>query len=239
MHTNRLAAAAALASLRTAYAWLDDLADATVHVPTHHAPATDTQRAARDRRAATARVERLTMGAGAGTTPAPLRPEVADARVAALRAVTDCAWLCSSALRTAEGAPRYLGAWTGPPGAGGRWDITTGYLADAIPHITPELARTVARDLERADRTVRRAVGEAPDHRPVHAPCPACGRRGTLHAEVSDPDRDRWSVTCHNVGCTCRGIDCACKLPDRPPGRRHVWPAAAFPTLGDILGAAT
>jgi hypothetical protein len=227
VHPNNLAATAALNSLRTAWPWLDDVEDATVHVPTNRAA--DTQRPARERPAGTDRTERRHTGAGA--SPAPLRVAVADTRALALRTITDCAWLCSSALSTIKGAPSYLGAWTGAPGTGGRWDIVTGYLGEAIPHITPELARTVGRDLERADRAVRRAAGEGPDHRPVHAPCPACGRRGTLTIDLNGN-----TIACTNTRCSCTGVDCGCKRPGRQPGQRHLWPATALPHLAQLAG---
>jgi hypothetical protein len=108
--------------------------------------------------------------------------------------------------------------------------------------------------LERAAGRAERSAGAGSDRRalPGAPECPVCGSRD-LDAEVSSPDRRRWSVRCGNAECECTGpahLDpatgatvpaCPCGIATtRRAGRRHTWPGSLWDGphgLARLLGA--
>lgn len=102
-------------------------------------------------------------------------------------------------------------------------------ILDQLPRVTdPDVAAEAQRMLGRADERARNIAGVGEDKRIIKAPCPACGRRGDLVAEVSSLDASEWKVRCEHPGCVCRGPGCGCGRAVRWPGRKHVWPAAEW-----------
>ena len=119
-------------------------------------------------------------------------------------------------------------------------DAVTAVALDAVARALPVLtvvdrAADTLRVLERSDEAARRVLGLGEDWRVIKAPCPACGRRD-LHAEVSSPRRDEWSVTCRAEMCACEGPGCGCGRPVRYRGRRHRWPVREWWGLADRIG---
>lgn len=110
-------------------------------------------------------------------------------------------------------------------------------LALVLPKVTEAApAAAAARDLQRAERAARNALGiRDTDLRVITAPCPACDRK-ELAADVTSPKRQEWSVSCQSVLCRCEGPGCSCGRPVRWPGRKHRWPSWEFNTLADTLG---
>lgn len=128
-----------------------------------------------------------------------------------------------------------------------RCDVADAFMAYANTTLTAELDRVTtvaladdaARILERADRAVRRACHAAEVWVSLEPACPGCRRRD-LRAEMSSPDRSRWTIRCWFQLCRCRGLNCGCGRGDlRVEGDPHVWSAAEWdsPTgLAERLG---
>lgn len=235
-HPNNIIAGAALSSLREAWGWLPDLIDSSARIPRTPATPNAGQRLARARQAAAELADKpaLIGAKPTGGTPAPLRVAAVDAQTFALTTVTEAAYDAQSELRSCHGL-KFGGPWTMPLGET-RWTFTCEFLAGSIPHLHPDTATRVGRNLDTADRAIRNLAGVGRTLRPVHVPCPTCGRLGTLQAETSDPNPERWTFACNGSRCRCTGIDCPCRRPGRQPGQRHVWPASALPNLDRILG---
>ncbi len=110
-------------------------------------------------------------------------------------------------------------------------------LLDVLPRIPDAgLVGDVLKTLDWADHRARAVAGVGEDRRLIKAPCPACGRRGDLVAEVSDPDPGNWVARCDSPLCLCTGGGCGCQRPVRKVGRRHLWPAGEWAALAELLG---
>ena len=115
-------------------------------------------------------------------------------------------------------------------------DLADATLAAAATVLTRELDRVdsvtlaaeAARTLERADRTARRACRAVEVWLCLHVACPACRRRD-MRAEVSSPDRSRWTIRCAFALCRCKGARCPCGRRELAvDGERHSWVAAEW-----------
>jgi hypothetical protein len=236
-HPHQLAAIAALSALRHAHPLLAAQARAEAYsspIPrrTRTVAPSERQQAARAVLLRSERGDRVHGAraglAPAGASPAPVRAALLDAQVAAETLIGMLCWDVADLLR--HQPPPYVDARRAHIRYS-TFDARCAYLASGVRWVPPAQADRIARQLARADRTVRAVLGIGPDRRPLPGDrvCPACGQT-TLRAEISSPDERDWTIAClpPTGRCECLGSQCSCRRPGREPGLAHIWPAEEY-----------
>ncbi len=243
-HPHQLHAAAALASLRRAAAYLPTVRDALLI--SHPQPDVDPRPrskaalAAFDELLRAEKADRLdNQRAGikpAGASPAPVNPALLDIEADLVPTLHHVTMLVASDLR-AHPLLAWSSLWLQVAATG--WDGRCDYLTAALPLTSPALAAEAHAELDILDRRLRAIIGLDPDRWPIPGGprCPACGQR-RLQAQTSSRRTADWTVVCDNDACRCRGPLCACAMDTRPIRVRHIWPAES-PLVRALLAGIT